>query len=115
MFALTDYAYILPKELIAEEAIHPHHDARLIIVSRETGKILEEATFWDLPKFLEKDRALFFNNSRVQKARIRLHGMTITRKEGEETKLDDGEIFILLDLGGNRFEALVRPGKKLKK
>ena len=74
MFSLTDYNYTLPKELIAEEAIHPHHDARLMVLSRESGEIIEEAKFWDLPNFLEKDRILFFNNSRVQRARIRISG-----------------------------------------
>lgn len=36
---LTSYDYLLPPDLIAEEAIHPAHDARLMIVDRATGKI----------------------------------------------------------------------------
>ncbi len=114
MFSLTDYTYTLPKELIAEEAIHPHHDARLMVLSRESGEIIEEAKFWDLPNFLEKDRILFFNNSRVQRARIRISGKIREKSDGKKTLLEDGEIFVLEDLGSGRFEALVRPGSKLK-
>lgn len=114
MFSLTDYTYILPKELIAEEAIHPHHDARLMILSRESGEIIEETKFWDLPNFLEDDRVLFFNNSRVQRARIRLSNKIREKNDGTKTILEDGEIFVLEDLGNGRFEALIRPGSKLK-
>ncbi len=34
MFAKSDYTYTLPSELIAETAMHPHHDARLMVIDR---------------------------------------------------------------------------------
>jgi hypothetical protein len=34
MFEKSDYYYLLPTELIAQEAAHPHHDAKLMIVER---------------------------------------------------------------------------------
>lgn len=37
MYARSDYHYDLPPELIAQEAVHPHHDARLMIIDRNTG------------------------------------------------------------------------------
>ena len=52
MFAKSDYIYELPSELIAETAIHPHHDARLMVIDRTTGTLEAESTFWRLDEFL---------------------------------------------------------------
>ena len=72
MYSLRDYHYILPPELIAQEAIRPHHDARLMVIDRASGQIEGESTFWHLDKYIPEDRVLFFNDSRVLPARIRL-------------------------------------------
>ena len=72
MYNTLDYSYILPDELIAEDAIQPHHDARLMIIDRESGDITDESTFWNLDRYLEDNRVIFFNNSRVLRARIAL-------------------------------------------
>lgn len=37
--SLTAYRYDLPDELIAQEAIHPHHDARLLVYDKATASI----------------------------------------------------------------------------
>ncbi len=34
IFDLTSYRYSLPPELIAQEAVHPHHNARLLVGNR---------------------------------------------------------------------------------
>jgi S-adenosylmethionine:tRNA-ribosyltransferase-isomerase (queuine synthetase) len=34
MFLLSDYRYTLPEELIAQEAVHPHHDARMMVIDK---------------------------------------------------------------------------------
>jgi S-adenosylmethionine:tRNA-ribosyltransferase-isomerase (queuine synthetase) len=52
MFSLTDYHYILPPELIAQDAIHPHHDARMMVVDRDTGLLRAETTFWHIDEYL---------------------------------------------------------------
>ncbi len=72
MFSLTDYTYTLPEDLIAQSAMQPHHDARMMMIDRETGELIEESTFWNIDTFLGDDRVIFFNNSRVIPARIRL-------------------------------------------
>lgn len=36
LFDLKSYHYELPPELIAQEATHPHHDARLIVFGKES-------------------------------------------------------------------------------
>lgn len=77
MYARSDYTYILPPELIAQEAIHPHHDARLMVIERESGILRGESTFWNLDQYIPSDRVIFFNNSRVLRARIRLKDIRI--------------------------------------
>lgn len=114
MFEKKDYNYSLPKELIAQEATHPHHDARLMVIAREDGTILEESTFWELDRCIPENRVLYFNNSRVQKARIRLEGNHFEKEDGESGIIEDGEILFTLKRTNDTFECLVRPGKKFK-
>jgi S-adenosylmethionine:tRNA-ribosyltransferase-isomerase (queuine synthetase) len=52
MFNRSDYIYELPEGLIAETAVHPHHDARLMVIDRKTGTLESESTFWHLDEFL---------------------------------------------------------------
>ena len=72
LFSLEEYDYLLPDELIAQEAIHPHHDAKVIVVDKRTGDIEKETTFWNLDSIIPTDRVMFLNNSRVLPARIPL-------------------------------------------
>lgn len=113
MFSLSDYQFHLPDKLIAETAAQPAPDARLIIFSKNEQKILHEGNFWDLPHFLDDSRVLFFNNSKVLRARIPLVNQEIFY-ENFSKKITNGEIFFLKNISQNRFEALVRPGKKFK-
>jgi S-adenosylmethionine:tRNA ribosyltransferase-isomerase len=112
MYRLSDYTYTLPPSLIAQEAIHPHHDARLLIVGRESGTIEDESTFWHLDRYIPHDRVLFFNNSRVIPARIRLRNTKIEKINGEKGMIKDGEILFLAKRDETTFEALIRPWKK---
>ena len=48
MFSRKDYSYTLPNELIAQKATEPAHDARLLVVEKESGNIIHEGTFWEL-------------------------------------------------------------------
>jgi S-adenosylmethionine:tRNA ribosyltransferase-isomerase len=114
MFNLSDYTYSLPSELIAETAIHPHHDARLMVIDRTSGHLEAESTFWHLDEFLWDDRVIFLNNSRVLRARIALSDTLYTSPSWESKILSEGEIFYLKTNTPDTFEALVRPGNKFK-
>lgn len=52
MFLLSDYDYDLPEELIAQEAIHPHHNAKMMVIDKELGDITTETTFWNLDTYI---------------------------------------------------------------
>lgn len=114
MFSLSDYHYSLPQDLIAQEAIHPHHDARMMVIDRESGKLEAETTFWNIDQYLGNDRVIFFNDSRVVRSRVVLLDTPYTKVDRSTAILSYGEIFYLSTSGENEFEALVRPGNKFK-
>jgi S-adenosylmethionine:tRNA ribosyltransferase-isomerase len=114
MYSLDSYTYYLPDELIAQEAVHPQHDARLMIVDRTSGTLESEDIFWNLDTYIPEDRIIFFNDSRVLPARIRLENTKIQNKEGGEGIIKKGEILFCQKQVDGTFEALVRPGNKFK-
>ncbi|ELN3671824.1 tRNA preQ1(34) S-adenosylmethionine ribosyltransferase-isomerase QueA [Campylobacter coli] len=65
---LSSYDYTLPNELIATYPVHPKEDAKLLVFERKNNQI-SHTTFKNLQDFLP-DCALFFNNTKVIKARI---------------------------------------------
>lgn len=84
MFSLSDYTYKIPPDLIAQESVHPPHDARMMVIDRNTGKIIDETTFWNLDTYLGKDRILFFNDSRVIRSRIILKNIPFKTSNNSE-------------------------------
>ena len=113
MFALSDYHYHLDEDLIAQEAIKPHHDAKLMIINKDNGVIDAETTFWQLDNYLKENTVLFFNDSKVIRSRVTLKNITILRGK-EESILKEWEIFFLEKTEEDTFSALVRPWNKFK-
>lgn len=99
---LSDFYYDLPKELIAQHPAQQRDHARLMLYDRKSGAV-EHAHFYDLPKELHKGDVLVFNDSRVIPAR--LHGRRIPT--GGKV-----EVLLLTPVGDDRWEVLVKPGKK---
>ena len=114
MYLLSDYHYTLPADLIAQEAIHPHHDARMMVIDRNSGELQVETTFWNIDQHLGDDRVIFFNDSRVVRSRVVLSDIPYTKWDGTSWVLTEGEIFYLSTTSDNEFEALVRPGNRFK-
>ncbi|EAK3553287.1 tRNA preQ1(34) S-adenosylmethionine ribosyltransferase-isomerase QueA [Campylobacter coli] len=65
---LSSYDYTLPNELIATYPVYPKEDAKLLVFERKNNQI-SHTTFKNLQDFLP-DCALFFNDTKVIKARI---------------------------------------------
>ncbi len=102
---VSDFDYDLPPELIAQTPIEPRDHSRLLVVNR-IRQSLADQHFYDLPNFLRPGDLLIFNDTKVIPARL------AARKSGlEGAKL---EIFLLKELGLNRWECLMRPGKRVK-
>ncbi|MBM0636883.1 tRNA preQ1(34) S-adenosylmethionine ribosyltransferase-isomerase QueA [Campylobacter sp. VicNov18] len=77
---LSSYDYTLPQEYIATYPIHPKEEAKLLVFNRKNSQIFH-TTFKNLQDFLP-DCALFFNDTKVIKARI--YG---TKQSGAKTEL----------------------------
>ena len=72
---LSEFDYSLPEELIAKYPVVPRHNARLMVLNRESRSIIHN-TFWNLSLYLDEGDLLVFNNSKVLPAR--LYGKKIT-------------------------------------
>jgi S-adenosylmethionine:tRNA ribosyltransferase-isomerase len=67
---LSDYDYILPAKLIAQQPASPRDSARLLVLDKASGKI-SHRHFFDLPKILMPGDVLVFNDSKVIPARLK--------------------------------------------
>ena len=100
----SDFYYDLPQELIAQTPMEKRDGSRLMTLDRRTGET-GHRHFYDLPSLLRPGDCLIMNDSRVLPARLlgrRLPGGGAC------------EVLLLTDKGGNVWECLVRPGRKLR-
>lgn len=100
----SDFDYHLPTELIAQTPIEPRDSSRLMVLNRRDGSI-EHRRFFDLIDYLRSGDVLVLNESRVIPARL------------EGRKVDTGgriEILLLRRLDAGMWEALLKPGKRVK-
>ena len=100
---VTDFDYDLPEELIAQHPVEPRDTSRLLTLDKITGEYTHKAHFYDLLDELQAGDVLVFNNTKVIPAR--LYG----QRAGSGGKV---EVLLLTPCGENRWECLVKPGKK---
>ncbi|MWV45510.1 tRNA preQ1(34) S-adenosylmethionine ribosyltransferase-isomerase QueA [Paenibacillus sp. HJL G12] len=98
------YDFHLPEELIAQTPLMERTASRLLTLNKQDGAIAHH-TFKDIVDQLQSGDTLVLNDTRVIPAR--LFGV----KEDTGAK---AEVLLLKNLGEDRWEALVKPGKKLK-
>ena len=65
----SSYDYILPKELIATYPVTPASDAKLLVYNKATKEIIH-TTYNNLLDFIPSNTNIFFNDTKVIKARI---------------------------------------------
>ena len=65
----NSYDFTLPSELIATYPASPRDSAKLLVYNRKTNTITH-TTFKEFEKFIPKDSALIFNDTKVIKARL---------------------------------------------
>ena len=99
-----DFYYELPQELIAQTPLEDRTASRLMVVNRTSGEI-EHKHFYDIVDRLREGDCLVMNNTRVIPAR--LYGT----KEGSGGKI---EFLLLKRLELDKWEVILRPGKKAK-
>jgi len=65
----SSYDFTLPDELIATHPASPRDHAKLLVYNRQTDEIIH-THFYDFEKYIPKDCALIFNDTKVIKARL---------------------------------------------
>ena len=100
----SDYAFDLPQELIAQDPLTDRSASRLLVLDRRTGKT-EHKGFRDILQYLRPGDCLVLNDTRVIPARL---------LGGKEDTKAAVEILLLKRREKDVWEALVRPGKKLR-
>ncbi|WMT40067.1 tRNA preQ1(34) S-adenosylmethionine ribosyltransferase-isomerase QueA [Paenibacillus sp. D2_2] len=98
------YDFELPEELIAQTPLAERSSSRLLTLNKRSGSI-EHHHFSEIIEYLQPGDTLVLNDTRVLPAR--LFGV----KEDTGAK---AEVLLLKNLGNDSWEALVKPGKKLK-
>jgi len=101
---VTDFDFYLPEDLIAQEPVEPRDSSRLLVLPKQGGPV-ENRVFRDVADYLKPGDTLVVNNTKVIPAR--LFGV----KEGTGAKI---EVVLLTRLDKDRWEVLVRPGKRAK-
>ncbi len=102
---ISDFDYNLPQELIAQFPADKRDHSRLMVVDRSTGGVAHRH-FYDILEYLKKGDCLVLNNSRVIPARI----FGVKAATGARV-----EFLLIRRKDGDRWETMVRPGKKIKK
>lgn len=100
----SDFYYDLPENLIAQTPMEPRDHSRLMVCRRDTGT-LEHRRFYDLPEYLKNGDVLVVNQTKVIPARL--------LGEKEDTRVPV-EFLLLKRLNKDEWEAIVRPGRRLK-
>ncbi len=102
LLKLSDFDYVLPKELIAQYPIKERNTCRLMAIDRKR-RLISHENFKNIVKYFKRGDCLVLNNTKVIPAR--LFGR---RKTGGKVEL------FLLEKKNPVCEALVRPSRKLK-
>jgi len=99
----SEFAFALPEELIAQHPAPQRDASRLLVVDPGTGSVRHRSVR-DLPDLLEPGTLCVPNDVKVRHARLHL------RRRGGGA----GEALLLRALPDGAFEAMVRPGARLR-
>jgi S-adenosylmethionine:tRNA ribosyltransferase-isomerase len=103
---LSEFDYVLPEELIAQEPLPERDASRMLVLYRREGR-WEDRAFRDLPSFLHPGDCLVLNDSRVLPSRLYGH------RTGHTGHI---EVLLLHSVSSDALTwlALVRPGRKIR-
>ena len=100
---VSDFNYELPQELIAQHPYDKRDEARLMVLDKE-NETIEHKIFRDVIDYLNPGDCLVINNTKVIPARL----------YGKKDTGANVEFLLLKRIEGDTWEAMVRPGNKLR-
>jgi S-adenosylmethionine:tRNA ribosyltransferase-isomerase len=100
----SDFYFELPQELIAQDPLEDRSSSRLLVLDKDTGEVSHD-TFKNIGAYLEPGDCLVLNNTKVIPARL----LGVKEDTGAHV-----EVFLLKRHADDVWEALVKPGKKLR-
>jgi S-adenosylmethionine:tRNA ribosyltransferase-isomerase len=101
---ISEFDYELPDDLIAQQPLAERDASRMLVLDRNHGS-WSDAVFSDFPDHLQPNDVVVVNNSRVIPARL----------SGRRAETGGAvEIFLVREVGPQIWEALVRPGGRLR-
>lgn len=101
---IDEFDYHLPEELIAQRPSEKRDICRLMVLDMEE-KTVDHKHFYDILDYLREGDCLVLNNSKVLPARL------FGEKVGTGAKV---EFLLIKRLEGDKWETMVRPGRRLK-
>ncbi len=101
---VEEFTYYLPEAQIAQKAVEPRDSSLLLVLDKKTGSY-QDLIFKDIVSFFEPGDLLVFNDTRVIPARL----IGSKKKTGGKA-----EVLLLKEREKDLWEALVRPGARLK-
>ncbi len=104
VLTLEDFHYELPQSFVAKRPLSPRGSSRLMVLDRAAQSI-EHSTFGSLASYLEEGDCIVFNDTKVMPCRL---SATRTGTGGRV------EVLFVRKEGESRWEALVRPARRLR-
>jgi S-adenosylmethionine:tRNA ribosyltransferase-isomerase len=101
---ISDFDYDLPEELIAQVPLSERDASRMLVLNR-SKLTWEDSKFQKFIQFLRPNDVVVVNNTRVIPARL------IGRRRGSGGRV---EVFLVRRLDTESWEALIRPGSRLR-
>lgn len=118
---LFDFTFDLPEDRIAQRPLASRDASKMMVLSRGTPNRWEDRSFGDLPQILRGDELIIVNDARVIPARLfgRRRGVRSEPPgKNSRTPLEhlstEIEVLLTRNLKPDTWEALVRPGKKVR-
>ena len=117
---VSDFQFDLPQDLIAQQPLPQRDASRMLLLDREK-LTWEDSTFRSLPDLLHGDELIVVNNARVIPARLfgRREGVRSekpgrNRRTAREFLTSQIEVLLTREIAPQEWEALVRPGRKIR-
>jgi S-adenosylmethionine:tRNA ribosyltransferase-isomerase len=117
---LSDFQFDLPPDLIAQQPLPQRDASRMLILDRKK-QIWEDSAFRSLPDLLRGDELIVVNNARVIPARLFGHREGVrsekpgrNRRTAREFLSSQIEVLLTREVAPKEWEALVRPGRKIR-